>query len=104
MWDGLFLGAGELLMRQPGIVGLHTLTTLNAMHYCARTTGDADLRKLLLLQAASFLPMFRDAMKARGKVGDDSKNDEGAGQGVHGAGCVYSELGRNKEGAYPHRR
>jgi hypothetical protein len=70
VWDGLFLGAGELLMRQPGIVGLHTLTTLNAMHYCARTTGDADLRKFITLQAASFLPMFREAMKNRGKVGD----------------------------------
>ena len=75
MWDGLFLGAGELLMRQPGIVGLHTLTTLNALHYAARTTGDANLAQLLLLQAASFLPLFRDAMKARGKVGD-AKIDE----------------------------
>src|SRR5262245_25370739 len=33
LWDGLFLTAGELLMRQPGIVGLHTLTTINAMYY-----------------------------------------------------------------------
>jgi hypothetical protein len=39
VWDGLFLSAGELLMRQPGIVGLHTLTTLNALHYAARATG-----------------------------------------------------------------
>jgi hypothetical protein len=91
VWDGLFLGAGELLMRQPGIVGLHTLTTLNAMHYCARTTGDATLRNYLTLQAASFLPMFREAMKGRGKVGDtmidrdletpdDSKPVKDAGQ------------------------
>src|SRR5262245_46898931 len=35
-WDGLFLGAGELLMRQPGIVALHSLTTLNALHYAYR--------------------------------------------------------------------
>ncbi|MCI0704055.1 MAG: twin-arginine translocation signal domain-containing protein [Planctomycetia bacterium] len=75
IWDGLFLGAGELLMRQPGIVGLHTLTTLNAMHYCARTTSDANLRLLLTLQAASFLPMFREAMKTRGKVSDATIND-----------------------------
>src|SRR5262249_50092004 len=45
VWDGLFLGAGELLMRQPGIVGLHTLTTLNALHYAYRTTGDGELRR-----------------------------------------------------------
>jgi hypothetical protein len=101
IWDGLFCGAGELLMRQPGIVGLHTLTTLNAMHYCARTTGGADLRKLLMLQAASFLPMFRDAMKARGKVGEAkidelSVREEDAEFKVRD---VYSELSRNKETA-----
>lgn len=101
VWDGLFLGAGELLMRQPGIVGLHTLTTLNAMHYCARATGDRDLRKLLVLQASSFLPMFREAMKTRGKVGDSkidelSVREEDAEFKVRD---VYSELSRNKEAA-----
>jgi hypothetical protein len=70
VWDGLFVGAGELLMRQPGIVGLHTLTTLNALHYAYEATGDAETRKLALLQAAAFLPLFREAMKGRGKVGD----------------------------------
>ena len=101
VWDGLFLGAGELLMRQPGIVGLHTLTTLNALHYCARTTGDASLRQLLLFQAASFLPMFREAMKARGKVGDAkiddlSTREEDAEFTVRD---VYAELGRSRETA-----
>src|SRR5262249_18240297 len=39
IWDGLFLTAGELLMRQPGIVGLHTLTSLNALHFAYQTTS-----------------------------------------------------------------
>jgi hypothetical protein len=101
VWDGLFVGAGELLMRQPGIVGLHTLTTLNAMHYCARTTADANLRLLLTLQSASFLPMFREAMKARGKVGDAkidelSPREERAEFTVQN---VYEELSRDKSRA-----
>ncbi len=75
VWDGLFQGAGELLMRQPGIVGLHTLTTLNALHYASQATADASTSKLCLLQAAAFLPMFREAMKGRGKLGD-AKIDE----------------------------
>ena len=70
VWDGLFLAAGELLMRQPGIVGLHTLTTLNALHYTFQTAADETTRKLVMLQGASFLPMFLQAMKSRGKVGD----------------------------------
>jgi hypothetical protein len=32
--------------------------------------GTPQTRKLLLLQNASFLPLFREAMNARGKVGD----------------------------------
>ncbi len=101
IWDGLFCGAGELLMRQPGIVGLHTLTTLNAMHYCARTTGDAGLRQFILLQAAAFLPMFRDAMKARGKVGEAKIDElhERDENGEFSVRDVYAELGRNKEKA-----
>ena len=30
VWDGLFLAAGELLMRQPGIIALHSVTSTNA--------------------------------------------------------------------------
>ncbi|MBM3983034.1 MAG: hypothetical protein FJ304_22725 [Planctomycetes bacterium] len=98
IWNGLFLGGAELLMRQPGIVSLHSLTALNALHYAARTTGDANLRLWLTLQAASFVPLFRDAMKARGKVGDAKidelqTRDENAEFTAHN---VFAELGRNK--------
>lgn len=70
VWDGLFAAGAELLMRQPGIVALHSLTTLNALHYAHQTTADDDLRKLLLLQAAAFVPLFRQAMAGRGKLAD----------------------------------
>ena len=69
-WDSLFLAGGELLMRQPGIVALHSLTTLNALHYAYRATGDDATRQFMLLQGAAFVPLFRDAMKSRGKVED----------------------------------
>ncbi len=66
LWDACFLCAGELLMRQPGIVGLHTITTVNALHFAYETTGSDLTRRLMLLQAAAFLPMFRQAMVQRG--------------------------------------
>jgi hypothetical protein len=98
VWDGLFLGAAELLMRQPGIVSLHALTTLNALHYAFRTTGDAALRNLLLLQAAAFVPLFRDSMAGRGKLGDVKIDELTVREG--GAKCtvrdVYAQLGRDK--------
>lgn len=68
--DGLMLSAGELLMRQPGIVGLHTLTTTNAIRYLYATATDPQTRVMLLMQNASFLTMFRDEMQRRGDVGE----------------------------------
>jgi hypothetical protein len=68
LWDGLFLGAGELLMRQPGIVGVHCVTSTNALHFGFQTTASDETRKMLLLQAAAFLVLFRENMRGRGQM------------------------------------
>jgi hypothetical protein len=70
VWDALLVGSGELLMRQPGIVGIHTLTSSNALRYAFSACGNDETRKLLLLQNAAFLPLFRGAMQGRGNVGE----------------------------------
>ena len=75
IWDGLFLGAGELLMRQPGIVGLHCVTSTNALHYAYQASGNDETRRLMMLQNAAFLPMFLGAMKGRGKVDENLRID-----------------------------
>lgn len=100
LWDGLFLGGAELLMRAPGIVSLHSLTSLNALHYAARTTGDAELRKFLLLQAAAFVPLFRDAAKARekGKLGEvriDTLSPQ-EGERERDPGAIFAALSKDK--------
>lgn len=68
IWDGNFIASGELLMRQPGIVSLHGLTTTNAMHYLWQNVGNETLRKRLLLQACSFTTLFRQAAERRGAL------------------------------------
>lgn len=70
VWDGIFIGSGELLMRQPGIIGLHGLTTANAMHYLWQNAAEDDVRKQLLLQACSFNSMFRESAVGRGALSD----------------------------------
>jgi hypothetical protein len=70
IWDALHVGAGELLMRQPGIVALHAVTTTNALSFAYHASGSDETRRLLLLQNAAFLPMFRAAMGGRGRVED----------------------------------
>src|SRR6266478_2035990 len=59
IWDALFEGAGELLMREPGIRSLHAVTCTNALHFEWQHCGREETRKLLLLQGAAFLPLFR---------------------------------------------
>ncbi len=59
LFDAFFDGAGELLMRQPGIAAIHATTFTNACHYSFQHTQDEETRKLLLLQNAAFLPLYR---------------------------------------------
>ena len=46
VWDALFAGAGELLLRQPGIVSLHAVTSTNALHFAFQASGDDRTRRL----------------------------------------------------------
>lgn len=70
IWDALFVGSGELLMRQPGIVALHAMTSSNALSYAFHATKDDDTRRMMFLQNVAFVPLFRDAMVGRGKLAD----------------------------------
>jgi len=70
VWDAVFLGAAELQLRRPNIVSLHAATTSRAIHYAFRTSREDRTRRLLLLQNASLLPMFRDAAASRGRLVD----------------------------------
>jgi hypothetical protein len=70
VWDALFLFASELLMRQPGIVGIHCVTSTNALYFAYQNSGKDETRRLMLLQAAAFLPMFRANMMGRGMLPD----------------------------------
>lgn len=72
IWDAMFQSAAELLMRKPGIVALHACTTTNALHYSFRHAASDETRRFLLLQNASFLPLFRDDAGASGGIEIDT--------------------------------
>ncbi len=69
VWDGLFLTAGELLMRQPGIVALHSMTSANALYQGYQLSGNDETRRMMMLQTAAFLTLFRKRMES-GKLND----------------------------------
>jgi hypothetical protein len=66
LFDAFFDGAGELLMRAPGILSLHATTFTNALHYAWQHCRDEETRKLLLLQNAAFMPLYRGNSKDKG--------------------------------------
>ncbi len=59
VWDALFLASGELLMRRANIPSIHAVTTMNALRYAFDTVASDETRRLIFLQAAAFLPLFR---------------------------------------------
>jgi hypothetical protein len=66
IWEALFDEAGELMMRDPNIRSLHAVTTTNAMHFAFGQTANDQTKRLLLLQNAAFIPLFRGNPKSKG--------------------------------------
>jgi hypothetical protein len=103
IWDAVFVGAGELLLRQPGIVALHAVTTSNALHFAYQATRDDLTRRLLLLQNAALLPQFRQSMQGRGHVGEMSVDElEPLDPEQRGPGAVaeiLADVGRDRRKA-----
>jgi len=88
IWDALHVAASELLMREPGIVPLHAVTTTNALAFAYQASGDDETRRLLMLQNAAFLPMFRDAMSDRGRIRDTTIENLAPSEGKRDAATV----------------
>ena len=64
LWTAIFLAAGDLLLKQSGIISVHANTTSNALHYAYHHAANRGTRRLMLLQAAAFLPLFRDLLSS----------------------------------------
>jgi hypothetical protein len=98
IWDALHVASGELLMRQPGIVALHSVTSTNALHFAYQESGNDETRRLLLLQNAAFVIMFRDAMRGRGGVKEVTIDQLSSADGPadsHGIDDIFADLGKN---------
>jgi hypothetical protein len=100
IWDALLAGAGELLLRQPGIVALHAVTSTNALHFAFQQSGDDLSRRLLLLQNAAFLTFFREAMRGRGGLREMSVDTlrplRSNGTGTDAVAEIFADLSRDR--------
>lgn len=64
VWDGLRLYASELLQRRPKSAArrhgpVHGVTEVNAFAHVWRTTANETTKRLMILQAAGWLPLMR---------------------------------------------
>lgn len=68
VWDAVHLAAAELVMRARGgaaLVGIHAVTSANALHYAYLAAPDPRDRFLLLLQAVGWMGQFRKWAETR---------------------------------------
>ena len=64
LWDALRLAAADFFARRPGLLVVHVT---NALFHVYRATRSDATRRLALLQAASWMPLFRERfVRSRG--------------------------------------
>jgi hypothetical protein len=75
VFEACFAASAELMMRQAGILALHATTSTNAIHYLWQQCRDDRTRRLLLLQNAAFLPLFRGGGSSGGSASRGTEID-----------------------------
>ncbi len=96
IFDALFDGAGELLMQSPGILSLHASTFTNATHYAWRHAQNDETRRLLLLQNAAFLPLFRGNAKDKGIRIDGLEPLASKARGAEAIEEIFAEVSKDR--------
>jgi hypothetical protein len=104
LWDAVILAACELIMHSPGILALHATTASNALHYIYTASGDDTTRRLALLQAVGWQPLFRGRVKLTDSTGIDTLKaslDTPVSSGDAAVGEIFASINddRNKAAA-----
>jgi hypothetical protein len=111
IWDAVFVGVAELLMRWPGppdkwpggVLPLHAVTSLNAVYYAFTSSGQDETRRLLLLQSGAIVPFFLESGRRRaggvkpaeGRLDQLEPEPLKAG-GAEAAGEIFADASRNR--------
>ena len=100
IWDAMLSAAAEQTMRKPGIVSLHAVTSTNALRYAFDAASDDMTRRVVLLQNASFLPLFRKALGGAAGRDIDALEPEAPGaQGAEAVAEIFADVSRDRAAA-----
>jgi len=98
--DAFFAAAGELLMRRPGILSLHACTSANALHFAFQNTANDETRRLLLLQNAAFLTLFRGEADSLKKIKlDDLQSSNSEKKSSPALDEIFADISHNRMSA-----
>jgi hypothetical protein len=97
LWDAVVLAGNEEMMRKPGIIALHAVTSANSLHYIYGASGDDTTRRLALLQAAGWQPLYRDRNKAAAGAKIDALDAPAPEtQGEEAVGAIFADVNANR--------
>jgi len=97
LWDAVSLASAELMMRSPGIVAIHATTSANALHYIFGASGDDTTRKLALLQAVGWQPLYRGRAKPPASPAIDALEPiKPSSSGDEAVGEIFDAVSSNK--------
>jgi hypothetical protein len=96
IWEALFDGAGELMLRDPNIRSLHAVTATNAMHFAFGQTLVDRTKRLLLLQNAAFIPLFRGDPKKKGTPIDQLEPLATNGSGSEAIAEILADISHDR--------
>jgi hypothetical protein len=97
LWDAVVLSGSEHMVKNPGIVAIHATTAANSLHFIFHASGDDLTRRLALLQAVGWQPLYRDRLKATSPIEIDAL--KGAGSSIHGdeaVGEIFSTINADR--------
>jgi hypothetical protein len=87
-------------MTSPGIVSIHATTATNSLHYIFHASGDDLTRRLALLQAVGWQPLYRDRNKATKPVEIDTLNTaDQITAGDEAIGEIFATISDNRSQA-----
>ena len=97
LWDAMFSAASELTIRKPGIVSLHAVTSSNALRYAFDASADDTTRRMMLLQNASFIPLFRKALgQADDRHIDRIEPEAVPSEGAEAVAEIFADVSRDR--------
>jgi hypothetical protein len=96
LFDAFFNGAGEMLMQAPGIISLHAMTFTNAIHYAWHRVQNDETRRMLLLQNAAFLPLYRGNREDKGIHIDTLEPIAPKAQGDEAVAEIFADIGKDR--------